>query len=205
MNQNVRSAAVGAMAAIFVVAVAFGPKVIGQAGDGVAFRAASDSTPTSTPAAEETTTSTAAPTPTSSAPTTSTTTVDLAQRVTRVEERVTVVERIIEAPTTTTTVPVPPTAIFRGEEMTPQGWTIRFAAKIEAAWADRYPNPRILFNIVAADGSLQEVSVPIPPYEPGAYTSYPNYLVPGATGPVFGKLIAVDWDGGSLPGGLLGR
>ena len=139
--------------------------------------------------AEETSTTTgAATTATTAAPTTT-------MRQLTVEERL----AVLEAATTTTTAPrpVPPTAIFSREESRNGAWTLVFLAYNHAQFAAHYPNAQIRFRLQGVDG---EVTVPVP-VGPNSRTVEVTYVVEGATGPVFQELVAVDWDGGTLPGG----
>ncbi len=98
LNANVKSAIYGGLAATFVVAAAFSPRLVSTDRPEVNIHNTSAESETTTSTALETTTSTTAPSTTTTAET------PIKERVTQVEKRVTIIEQ-----TTTTTAPKPTT------------------------------------------------------------------------------------------------
>lgn len=159
-----------------------------------------DDTTTTTAAESTTTTAAQSTTTTAAAPTTTAPGTPLSERVTKVEQRVDVIEATTtSSTTTTTTAPVAPTSIPGPESAAPDGWTISFKFYNHAEYATTFPNPRIRFTYTTGTETIEQ-TVAIPAgdrYGGGTVTVH----LPGVTGPVQPKVVAVEWDGGSLPGG----
>lgn len=180
VHPDIRAAVIGGLAATFVVAVSLAPNLPDHPREVRVRNSSAEG------GVDETTT-TGATTTTVPETTTTTRQLTLEERVTR-----------IEATTTTTTAPtpVPPTAIFSKEEARDGAWTLVFRALNHPEFLSRYPNARIRFTL----NSGQELTVVIP-QTPGGFSKEVTFVVEAATGPVFQQLMAVDWDGGSLPNG----
>ncbi len=182
MNANVRSAMIGGLAATFVVAAAFAPKLMHSSApaDAQFHQTAAEETVST----DSTTTTAEAPTTTTTAPAT------LEQRVSA-----------IEATTTTTALAqlVPPTVSMRNVATMVDGvptFTVLFFNHQDARSLAAYPNTVVRIG-VTIDGVATEVTAPIPAKESGSLT------VPAPPGTTTDNIsphvVDTEWTGGSLP------
>ena len=209
MNANIRSALVGGLAATFVVAASFAPRMVSDDRADVTMRqAASDAI------VEEPTSTTLETTSTTVAATT-TTTAALESRVTRVEERVTIIEK-----TTTTTMPKPttPNVEFYFEE--PAGrfgrdasqWAIVFRPSATRVLPVDFPNLRVRATVNTLSGLQEFIAEPTPTIDGQSVGNIVAFvdrslLDPAVAGegtmsrpaPTYLEAATVEWDGGSHP------
>jgi hypothetical protein len=212
VNSNIRSALVGGLAATFVVAASLAPRLTSNDRAEVTVRqTSSDALPeesTSTSTTVETTTTTAAPT--------TTTTAALESRVTKVEQRVAVIEQ-----TTTTTVPKPttPTVEFYFEEPATRfgrdasQWVIVFrpTGPVGIRPGD-FPNLRVRATVNTLNGPqdfIAEVTLSSDGHYVGNIIAFVDraLLDPAIAGegsmcrpaPTYLEAATVEWDAGSQP------
>ena len=175
MRRDARAAAIGGLAATFVVAAAFLPRMISGGGDVRFHQTAADSTVTTDTAAPPDTSTTAAPTTTTVAPTTSTTV------------RPTTTTTVAPS-TTTTSAPIAPNV--GAMQMVPEGVSLYFYNHSPAV----FPSPAVRLRVTGADGQTQEIVTPLPDQDHGRMT------IP-APGALSGTVVDTEWTGGVLAGG----
>jgi hypothetical protein len=208
VNRDIRAALIGGLAATLVVAASLAPKLVGGPGE-VTVRNSStdaalavDDTTTSTTASADTTTSTAPAPTTTTAP-------SLAKRVDKVEERVTVIEKIV----TTTTAPAKPDVSFYFEGTVGIGPDAE-AAPYDGTWKVVFrtthtePGLRVRYVAQTKTGPAEfvaEFSDLRPMYTHTAVGRIDATLLDVPANPprqsanrvFFEKIVAVEWDGGS--------
>jgi len=192
VNSNIRSALVGGLAATFVVAAAFAPRLLGAPDEVRVRQAGTDATTTTleaATAATEPSTTTAPPTTATTQPPTTTTTTRAATTTTA-------------APTTTTTAPVPatpPRFVNCGSLNSVDGFMFCVVNPI-LAWNETFrpidpalfPNFRAHLRFDSPTGPF-EVTAPAP-------LNCGTFQVPVETPDAqFDSVMALEWDGGSMP------
>jgi hypothetical protein len=204
LHANVKSAIYGGLAATFVVAAAFAPRLVSGDRPEVSIQNTSADSDTTVSSAAETTTSTTA------APTTTSVEAPLKERVTKVEERVTIIEQ-----TTTTTAPKPttPTLGFYFEEPgenrfgRPDMWAIVLRPSAYISVTD-FPNLAVTVNAggitvpaeisMSSDGkAVGNITAWIPQSQLDMTKVDQTTMFMGRTSPLFFSSAVATWVGGS--------
>lgn len=205
LHANLKSAIYGGLAATFVVAAAFAPRLATNDRSEVSiYNTSADSETTTSTAVETTTSTTAAPS------TTTTVETPLKERVTKVEQRVTIIEQ-----TTTSTTPKPttPTLGFYFEEPggnrfgRPDMWAIVLRPSAYISVTD-FPNLTVTIKAggitmpaeisTSSDGkAVGNVTAWIPQAQLDMTKVDQTTMFMGRTSPVFFSSAVATWSGGS--------
>lgn len=196
MKAEFRAAAIGGLAATFVVAAAFAPKLMSpEKSSAVRFEQTAAEAPV-----EETTTTTEAPTTTTTvAPTTTTTVAPTTTTTTAAPPTTTTTvaaPAALAAPETPATPATPPRAVNCGGLDTMSGQMICVVNPV-GAYSNlpdaAFPHFKVRIRFITDNGPVEVVSDA--PLNGGTFT----VVVTPANNPHFDGVVAMEWDGGTAP------